>query len=142
VEGLAADDIGSAREGLMALHDVLLEIGQHRLSGNAHAAWMRHYETLHQVTHRMAEPPGLENFRRHLQDLTLAMEAIHVNFGTGRLPALRRALCPMVEGGAEIDGMTVGTWLQSGETIRNPYFGESMLRCGEIFGTLEGHSND
>lgn len=28
--------------------------------------------------------------------------------------------------------MAPGSWLQRGEDIQNPYFGKSMLRCGEI----------
>jgi Cu(I)/Ag(I) efflux system membrane fusion protein len=37
--------------------------------------------------------------------------------------------CPMVEdGGAD--------WLQTGGELRNPYFGASMLRCGELVHTL------
>jgi len=135
-EGLAADDMEAAASGLKDLHDRLLEIGQHRLSGDAHAAWMEHYERLHQITHQMAEPVNLSNFRANLQDLTLAMEAIHVNFGAGQLPSLNRALCPMVEGGFHTEGTAIGTWLQEGDEIRNPYHGASMLRCGEVYGEL------
>ncbi len=136
VEGLADDDAGAAVDGLKSLHDHLLEIGQHRLSGDAHVAWMEHYDQLHQLTHAMAEPADLEDLRSHLQELTLSMEKIHVNFGAGQLPALNRAFCPMVEGGREVEGMTIGSWLQEGEEIRNPYFGASMLRCGEVYGQL------
>jgi hypothetical protein len=28
--------------------------------------------------------------------------------------------------------MTPGSWLQTGDEIRNPYYGASMLKCGEI----------
>jgi Cu(I)/Ag(I) efflux system membrane fusion protein len=37
-------------------------------------------------------------------------------------PDVRVAYCPMVK----------KSWLQKGETIRNPYFGASMLTCGEF----------
>jgi hypothetical protein len=34
------------------------------------------------------------------------------------------AFCPMFEGG--------GSWVQKGEKIANPYYGKSMLTCGEV----------
>lgn len=34
------------------------------------------------------------------------------------------AFCPMYEGG--------GSWVQKGEKIANPYYGKSMLTCGEV----------
>ncbi len=37
--------------------------------------------------------------------------------------------------------MKPGSWLQKGEVIRNPYYGASMLKCGEIVseGASEKH---
>lgn len=135
-EGLAADDIASARSGLKVIHDNLLEIGQHRLSGDAHVSWMNHYEELHEITHSMAEPPDIANFRKNLQGLTLVMESIYINFGGDSLPPVYRTHCPMVEGGVEIDGDPIGTWLQKSDTLANPYWGAAMLRCGEFHGQL------
>jgi len=42
--------------------------------------------------------------------------------------------CPMVKGGG-------GDWLQLDDTLANPYYGSTMLRCGELVHTLppEGH---
>jgi len=34
------------------------------------------------------------------------------------------AFCPMFEGGS--------SWVQKGDKVANPYFGKSMLTCGEI----------
>ncbi len=132
-EGLAADDLEAAADGLKKLHDQLLAIGQHRMSGDAHVAWMETYEEIHDVTHKMVDPASIENFRAHLQALTRLIESVHVNFGAGLLPVLNRTYCPMV------DGDQIGTWLQRGDTVRNPYFGSSMLSCGDIFGQLGNH---
>jgi Cu(I)/Ag(I) efflux system membrane fusion protein len=33
--------------------------------------------------------------------------------------------------------MAKGSWLQNDKTIRNPYYGHKMLRCGEIVGGAE-----
>lgn len=46
-EGLAADDIGYAISGLKLIHDNLLEIGKHRLDGDAHMSWMKLFVVIH-----------------------------------------------------------------------------------------------
>ncbi len=130
VEGLAADDVAAAGEGLKALHNDLLAIGQHRLTGDAHVAWMDSYRKLHQITHAMTETPSIAHYRDHLQALTHIMESIYVTFGGGHLPPVNRAYCPMV------DGDQIGTWLQRGDRVTNPYWGDTMFRCGDIIGPL------
>ena len=42
----------------------------------------------------------------------------------GMPPGHVAAFCPMYEGGA--------SWVQKGEKIANPYYGNSMLTCGEV----------
>ena len=44
-------------------------------------------------------------------------------------PMPRKAYCPMVK----------TPWLQQGEKITNPFFGSSMLRCGEFQDLAEGY---
>jgi Cu(I)/Ag(I) efflux system membrane fusion protein len=43
--------------------------------------------------------------------------------------------CPMAKGNQGAD------WLQSGEPLRNPYFGAAMPGCGEVKGNLAVTSN-
>lgn len=126
-EGLSSDDETAARGGLAKLSDQLVEIGQHRLSGEAHVSWMEHYNALQTIISVMADQSNIEGLRNHLQSLTDEVERIYIDFGRGILPGLQRAYCPMAlnDRGA--------TWLQqSNQNIYNPYFGASMLRCGEI----------
>ncbi len=129
-EALAGDDYAAARKGLSGLHEALLEIGKHRLDGEAHMAWMERYDSLHQLAHQLEAADDLDGMRRHLQATTLEIEAIAVNFGAGQLPELHRMYCPMV------DGDEGGTWLQGHDTLSNPYYGAMMLRCGESLGVL------
>ncbi len=133
---LADDDPGGSVTAVAALRAALEEIGQHRLSGTPHEEWMGRYDNLGSILENMAGTFTLENIRGHLQALTTVMEQIYVDFGGGRLPVLKRAHCPMVEGGVEIDGAPIGTWLQREEPLANPYWGAAMLRCGEFHGEL------
>ncbi len=130
VSALAADDFEAAREGLVALHEALQKIGQHRLEGEAHVAWMEHYERLHVLTHRIEMAEDLEGMREHLQETTREIEEVIVSFGAGQLPDLYRMYCPMAH---DDQG---GIWFQDDDAVANPYFGPAMLACGEILGEL------
>jgi len=99
---------------------------------------MRHYRELSEILETMAAAEGIAGLREPLQALTLAMESVYVNFGAGQLPEVARAHCPMVEGGVEIDGQPIGTWLQRSGRLANPYWGAIMLRCGDFHGSLGG----
>ncbi len=127
---LADDDEDTARESLAEWHAVLLEIGEHRLDGDAHMTWMERYEALHVLSHRIDEAEGIEGIRERLQELTREVEKVAIDFGAGELPTLYRLYCPMAydDQGA--------TWLQDHDTVDNAYFGASMLRCGEVLGEL------
>jgi membrane fusion protein, copper/silver efflux system len=72
---------------------------------------------------------GLEEVRAGLPALSEALEEAATAFGadTG---SLHRAYCPMA---FDFEG---AAWLQRDQTIANPYFGDSMLRCGEIQETV------
>ncbi len=48
------------------------------------------------------------------------------------------AFCPMASAG---DG-NGAHWLQRDDRLSNPYFGQSMLRCGDMQETLEGRSHE
>ena len=62
--------------------------------------------------------------------MSTSIIALQRRFGHHGSETWHLAYCPMAfdDKGAE--------WLQRGTTINNPYFGASMLRCGEIRGSF------
>jgi Cu(I)/Ag(I) efflux system membrane fusion protein len=76
--------------------------------------------------HHLEVARAREHFRtisRHITQLAFAYR------GDQAAEPLLHFYCPMVkDGGAD--------WLQTGGELRNPYFGASMLRCGELVHTL------
>jgi Cu(I)/Ag(I) efflux system membrane fusion protein len=133
---LAADDPVSAGRAATELRTALERIGPHRLADEAHLGWREDYERLHHSLRRVPRGADLAALRAPLQDMTLALEAIYVTYGAGQLPPVRRAHCPMVEGGVIVDGLPIGTWLQRDGPLANPYWGAAMLTCGEFHGQL------
>ena len=65
----------------------------------------------------------IEAQREHFERLTASvMEMVEV---TGTEVTLYQQFCPMY-------GEDGGTWLSTESNIRNPYFGDKMMTCGEV----------
>jgi len=79
-----------------------------------------------------SETADLPQFRANFKTLSTLIESLVVSFGAELESPLFKAHCPMAFDNAG------GDWLQAGEEINNPYFGASMLGCGEITAQLAG----
>jgi Cu(I)/Ag(I) efflux system membrane fusion protein len=89
-----------------------------------------HSGPLGELMHTMLNAETLDAIRRpHFEALSNAIiSAAKQHPGTaGELLIMH---CPMVYEDRGAD------WLQRGEPLRNPYFGEMMLRCGEVTETI------
>lgn len=109
-EALASDDFGAAQ---IQVEAILSEWG--------------HEGPLHETLHAIAEASSLEGLRRpHFEVLSRAfIQAVQEN-PDRFTQSLYRMHCPMVYEDRGAD------WLQDSQDLRNPYFGASMLGCGEI----------
>ncbi|MFN7134805.1 MAG: hypothetical protein ACK4N5_22185, partial [Myxococcales bacterium] len=74
----------------------------------------------------LASAPDLDAAREAFATASAALEALVRATGTAGVAGLRPASCPMALGGRGAG------WLQTGETVANPYFGARMLRCGSL----------
>lgn len=138
---LAADDPAAAASAAKELLSIVSKTGVDALSASAAAAWLEQASMLDKQARTIAETQDIREQRRALPSLTVATETLVMTFGP--LPGLmvRKAFCPMA-----FDNKGA-FWLQKDETIANPYFGDAMLRCGEIKGVLsagptEGHQHE
>lgn len=120
VEALAGDDEETARAAGEKGHALLVEIGRDELA--------RLTESLEHFGHER----DIERQRRLFETFSDALTDAVRKYGTGPVSPVYQAMCPMVEGRR-------GYWLQGDRTIRNPYFGEAMMRCGEIVKQVSHH---
>ena len=73
---------------------------------------------------------SLESARRAFRGVSHAMlRAASMARGPRTALSLTHYYCPMVHGGG-------GDWMQPGGELANPYWGEEMLRCGEVVADL------
>ena len=102
------------------------------------AAAVRHWEhlgeDLQQRAGHVATASSIEEARRGFMALTEpVLKLIHL-FGNPMDVQVRVAWCPMA------DDNNGASWLQRGDVVDNPYFGSSMLTCGEVQHEIDAKS--
>ncbi len=121
-ERLAADDLAGFHEASTQLNarlDAITELG---LSGESLASW----RTAARSLRLDAQATTIDAARAHFEGMSDAVILLEQTFGHASGETWHIAYCPMAFDFKGAD------WLQRGKTINNPYFGESMLQCGEI----------
>ncbi len=125
-EALASDNkdsaIRAAGEALKALTAVEMSL----LSGNAHDVWMANSTKMKAALDKIKEAEGIEPMREEFEGLSNELIAIVGQFGVYHGKTLYKINCPMVFNNRGAD------WLQTDKDTRNPYFGASMLKCGQV----------
>jgi Cu(I)/Ag(I) efflux system membrane fusion protein len=125
-EALASDDkdsaIRTAGEVLQSLTGVEMSL----LSGNAHNIWMDNSTKMKAALDKIKEAKAIEPMRVGFEGLSNEIIVVLKQFGVYEDKTLYKFNCPMAfnNGGAD--------WLQKDEDIRNPYYGASMLKCGQV----------
>lgn len=139
-EALASDDHHAAGMAAQKAMDVLHAVKAGLLTdAAAKQAWQGQSEAMHQALASVKQAGDLKAQRTHFESFSNALTLAVKSLGIAETGPVYRAMCPMVQGRR-------GYWLQANKTVNNPYFGASMLRCGEIVETIledgaqgEGH---
>lgn len=98
-------------------------------SGPAHEHWMAHSGPASEVLNKLAAAKNLEGAREAFKPFSTHMVALAKAFGPFE-KAIYVQHCPMADNNAGAD------WLSLDEQIRNPYFGDKMLKCGSVTDTI------
>ena len=124
-EQLAADAAMPARMALGKLLPAVASAAER--AGGTPAA-----KPLHAMHSALLQAKGaldVESLRILFRDLSVELIALHELVGNPVAEPLYVAHCPMAFDNAGAD------WVQRGEAVLNPYFGATMLGCGELRGT-------
>lgn len=121
---LVASNIPAARQAAGTFAMKLGEVDMNELDGKLHDQWMALLPTLKSNAEAIQKSRDLEKQRTAFSPLSDHMiEAVKV-FGIQHEVAYIQS-CPMALGDKG------AFWLSEIKDIRNPYFGEAMLACGE-----------
>ena len=123
---LAGDTLDKAREGLRQTKAALEKVDRTLVEGDAHGLWMKLSADLENALDASEKADSIESIRKALSPLSETLWSAVKSFGVLSEQPVYQAHCPMA---FDFQG---ANWLQSTMEIRNPYFGASMLACGEI----------
>lgn len=122
-DALVASDSENASSSASAFLNTLEQVDMKLLEHEPHMTWMKQLEKLKAEAGKINESSELDVQRKAFSPLSNTMVEVVKTFeiqGAGY-----RQFCPMAHG----DG---AYWLSTQEEIRNPYYGEKMMGCGEV----------
>lgn len=127
---LAKDDFQSAVQAAKSGIDALSGVNMGLVAGEDHVEWMKHSGQMKTLLAGVADSKDIESARKQFSLLSEQVGVMLKRFGISS-GTLYKIWCPMA-----FDNRGA-SWLQNSAEISNPYFGEVMLRCGEIKETLK-----
>ena len=130
-EALAGDDPDAAKAAAGKTVEAMESVNMKLLEGGAHMAWMPLATAMKDNLGVISAAAGLDPMRAHFEPVATALEQAIRQFGIQGGPPVFVAHCPMA-----LDGKGAN-WLQQGSEISNPYYGATMLRCGDIVEQVE-----
>jgi Cu(I)/Ag(I) efflux system membrane fusion protein len=113
---------GAAAEAL----DALAEVDMGLVTGEAHDLWMSHANETKAALNEIKAGASIELMRKAFEELSDELIVVVGQLGIPQGKTLYKTHCPMAFDNKGAD------WLQFDEDILNPYFGASMLKCGEV----------
>lgn len=123
-------DAGKVSTEALKVEEALNSVDMKLLKGDAHMAWMDQLRTLSSSVKDIRSGSDIDKQRLALSDFNNAFYVSLKMFGLNH-DTVYYQYCPMAldDKGAY--------WISETEEIRNPYFGDMMLSCGENKDTLQ-----
>lgn len=130
-DALVKGDSAAAARQARALKTAFEKTEMSLFSGPAHDHWMNHSRTAAESLKKLADTKDVDEARRHFKPLSGQMVALAKAFGPFGGETIYVQHCPMADDNAGAD------WLSLDREIRNPYFGNKMLKCGSVTETIQ-----
>ena len=96
------------------------------LKDNAHVEWMNLLKSIKENLNSIITMKGIEMKRSHFSIVSNKLTKAVDKFGIESSKTVYLEFCPMA-----FDNKGA-FWISSDKEIRNPYFGDKMLKCGEV----------
>ncbi len=129
-DALAGDNLEEARKNASGMKSALDKIDMGVFKGDSHQAWMDYQETLDKSMQHVQHFSDIEQLRKAFQTVSATMVEMTKLFNPLD-ETIYVQHCPMADNNKGAD------WLSTDKEIKNPYFGSSMLTCGEVTRTIK-----
>lgn len=131
---LANDDFKAAVKGFKAVSVEVKKIDMTLFEGDAHMEWMKISNAITKEVEKGINSKTIEDSRSSFLLLSKSIIELEDRFGHNENKNYYLTFCPMANNNKG------ASWLQTVDTVYNSFYGESMLRCGEIQKTLTSKS--
>jgi Cu(I)/Ag(I) efflux system membrane fusion protein len=129
-DAFVASDASKVSKNARDLKSALEDADMGLLEGNAHMEWMKQLEKLNMEIEKISVSKDIEKQRLAFAEFNDIFYSSLKTFGLHH-GTVYYQYCPMARGDKG------AFWFSNIKEIKNPYFGESMLSCGETRETLE-----
>ncbi len=128
--GFVSSDAAMVSQDAEKVERALKSVNMELLKGDAHMAWMAQLKTLNSNVKIIRNSSDIEEQRQAFVKFNESFYKSLKMFGLENTTAYYQ-FCPMA------NNNNGAYWFSETEEIRNPYFGEAMLGCGETKETLK-----
>jgi len=128
-DALVEDNSEQATSDAKKLISSFSKIDMELLTGEAHKQWMTLEGHIQSSANSISKSSEIKTQRDHFKQLSIHLIKAVQLFGVNEKVYVE--FCPMA------DNNNGAYWLSKEEQILNPYFGDAMLKCGEVKQTIE-----
>lgn len=129
-DALVATDSKAAQQSIAELIGSLEEIDMSLVKGDAHKYWMGQMKTIKDNSQMIQATENIKMQREYFVELSMAIINSNKVFGV-KSGTYYEQYCPMAN---KKEG---AYWLSKEPEIRNPYYGDKMLSCGEVSSVIK-----
>lgn len=129
-DALVATDFEAAKLASVALKEAMDKTDMMLLKGEAHTYWMQQLNAINAHLDLLQEAEDVEEQRKQFSSISDMLTVMVKAFGIEGSD-LYVQFCPMA---FDNNG---GFWLSDVAQVRNPYFGDKMMKCGVVKDTIE-----
>ena len=122
-------DNAAAKASAIAFNEALQNIDMSLVKGDAHLYWMDKLDGLEKHSKKITQLQDIEKQRKQFEGISGLMIPVLKAFGVEGMTVYIQH-CPMAFNNKG------GDWLSTEMQIRNPYFGDRMMKCGSVTGTI------
>lgn len=128
-DAMVTSDAAQVKAAAEALLEVITEFDTNGLEESVAVRLTGEVDAIRYGTQNVAEAETIDSQREYLPALTENMIGLVTHYQVTSQPVYKQ-YCPMAfnDKGAY--------WLSSSDSVINPYFGDMMLRCGEVVESL------
>jgi Cu(I)/Ag(I) efflux system membrane fusion protein len=133
---LADDNLDDANNNYGALLKQTKAVDMSLFKGEAHMVWMELSDIITNNSEKGKDADDFDASRSSFLEVSKALVKLQETFGHSDNKDYFLTFCPMANNNKGAH------WLQTVDTVYNSFYGDMMLRCGEIQKTLSSNSGD